>query len=105
MSASQSAIGGLMFRMEVFSSRIRATEAKIAGIETITAVPSIPRITDSCILKPLMKFRAFPAARISLPLASDLTGTSFVTMTVIPEPNFAALFGSFGILALLRRRR
>lgn len=52
-----------------------------------------------------MKFRAFPAARISLPLASDLTGTSFVTMTVIPEPNFAALFGSFGILALLRRRR
>ena len=61
-----------MFRMEVFSSRIRATEAKIAGIETITAVPSIPRITDSCILKSLMKFHAFPAARISLPLASAL---------------------------------
>jgi autotransporter-associated beta strand protein len=35
---------------------------------------------------------------------SDLTGTSFVTMTVIPEPNVAALLGGLGTL-LLRRRR
>ena len=35
----------------------------------------------------------------------DLTGSSFVTMTAIPEPNIAALFGGFGVLALLRRRR
>jgi len=36
---------------------------------------------------------------------SDLTGTSFVTMTVIPEPNVAALLGGLGTLLLLRRRR
>ena len=37
--------------------------------------------------------------------ASDAaSGTSFVTMTVVPEPG-AALLGSFGLLALLRRRR
>jgi hypothetical protein len=35
----------------------------------------------------------------------DLTGSSFVTMTAIPEPNAAALVGGFGVLALLRRRR
>ena len=36
---------------------------------------------------------------------SDQTGaTGFVTMTVVPEPA-AALLGSFGMLALLRRRR
>lgn len=32
------------------------------------------------------------------------TGTSFVTLTVIPEPS-AALLGGIGLLALLRRRR
>jgi len=36
--------------------------------------------------------------------ASDATGSSFVTMTMVPEPG-AALLGSFGLLALLRRRR
>ena len=36
---------------------------------------------------------------------SDLTSGSFVTMTVIPEPNFAALIGGFGVLLILRRRR
>ena len=35
----------------------------------------------------------------------DLTGSSYVTMTAIPEPNAAALVGGFGMLALLRRRR
>jgi autotransporter-associated beta strand protein len=36
----------------------------------------------------------------------DTTGaTNFVTMTVIPEPNVAALLGGLGVLALLRRRR
>jgi hypothetical protein len=30
---------------------------------------------------------------------------SFVTMTVIPEPNAAMLVGGLGMLALLRRRR
>jgi autotransporter-associated beta strand protein len=35
----------------------------------------------------------------------DLIGSSFVTMTAIPEPNVAALLGSLGTLALLRRRR
>jgi autotransporter-associated beta strand protein len=34
----------------------------------------------------------------------DLTGSSFVTMTAIPEPR-AALLGGLGLLALLRRRR
>ena len=34
----------------------------------------------------------------------DLTGSSFVTMTAIPEPS-AALLGGLGLLALLRRRR
>jgi len=34
----------------------------------------------------------------------DLTGSSFVTMTVIPEPT-TALLGGLGMLALLRRRR
>ena len=32
------------------------------------------------------------------------TGTSFVTVTAVPEPT-AALLGSLGLLALLRRRR
>jgi hypothetical protein len=32
------------------------------------------------------------------------TGTSFVTITAIPEPS-AALLGTLGIFALLRRRR
>ncbi|NQX01442.1 autotransporter-associated beta strand repeat-containing protein [bacterium] len=36
---------------------------------------------------------------------SDLTGSSYVTMTAIPEPNAAALVGGLGMLALLRRRR
>ena len=35
----------------------------------------------------------------------DLIGSSFVTMTVIPEPNVAALIGGFGVLLLFRRRR
>jgi hypothetical protein len=35
----------------------------------------------------------------------DLTGSSYVTMTAIPEPNVAALVGGLGMLALLRRRR
>jgi fibronectin-binding autotransporter adhesin len=30
---------------------------------------------------------------------------TYVTITAIPEPNFAALFGGLGVLALLRRRR
>jgi autotransporter-associated beta strand protein len=34
----------------------------------------------------------------------DLTGTSFVTMTAVPEPR-AALLGGLGLLVLLRRRR
>lgn len=34
----------------------------------------------------------------------DLTGSSYVTMTVVPEPG-AALLGGLGLLALLRRRR
>jgi autotransporter-associated beta strand protein len=36
---------------------------------------------------------------------SDLTGSSYVTMTAIPEPNVAALLGGLGILSLLGRRR
>ena len=32
-------------------------------------------------------------------------GGSYVTLTVIPEPNVAALVGGLGMLALLRRRR
>ena len=35
----------------------------------------------------------------------DLTGSRFVTMTAIPEPNAAVLVGGLGMLALLRRRR
>ena len=36
----------------------------------------------------------------------DITGaTSFVTMTVVPEPNIPALLGGLGTLLLLRRRR
>lgn len=35
----------------------------------------------------------------------DLTGTSYVTMTAVPEPNVAALLGGIGVIALLRRRR
>jgi hypothetical protein len=35
----------------------------------------------------------------------DLTGSSFVTMTAVPEPGAAALVGGLGMLALLRRRR
>ena len=34
----------------------------------------------------------------------DLTGSSFVTMTAVPEPS-AALLGGLGLLVLLRRRR
>ena len=37
-------------------------------------------------------------------LSDTSGGTSFVTMTVIPEPTVAVL-GGFGMLALLRRRR
>ena len=37
--------------------------------------------------------------------ANGGTGTGFVTITAVPEPNAAALLGGFGILALLRRRR
>ncbi|MEI6818384.1 MAG: PEP-CTERM sorting domain-containing protein [Verrucomicrobiota bacterium] len=33
------------------------------------------------------------------------TGTSFVTVTAVPEPNAASLVGGLGVLALLRRRR
>lgn len=35
---------------------------------------------------------------------SDLTGSSFITMTAVPEPS-AALLGGLGMFALLRRRR
>jgi fibronectin-binding autotransporter adhesin len=35
----------------------------------------------------------------------SVTGTSFVTVTAIPEPNVAALLGCLGALVLLRRRR
>lgn len=35
---------------------------------------------------------------------TEATGTSFVTLTAIPEPH-AALLGGLGLLALLRRRR
>jgi hypothetical protein len=35
----------------------------------------------------------------------DLTGSGFVTMTAIPEPNVAVLLGGLGTLVLLRRRR
>jgi hypothetical protein len=35
----------------------------------------------------------------------DLTGSSYVTMTAVPEPNVAALLGGLGTLMLLRRRR
>ena len=36
----------------------------------------------------------------------DITGaTNYITMTVIPEPNVAALLGGLGTLFLLRRRR
>ncbi len=30
---------------------------------------------------------------------------TFVTITAVPEPNFAALVGGLGVLALLRRKR
>ena len=37
---------------------------------------------------------------------SDITGaTNYVTLTVVPEPNVAALIGGLGTLLLLRRRR
>jgi autotransporter-associated beta strand protein len=37
---------------------------------------------------------------------SDITGaTHFVTLTVVPEPNVAAMLGGLGTLLLLRRRR
>jgi hypothetical protein len=36
----------------------------------------------------------------------DITGApNYITMTVIPEPNVAALLGGLGTLFLLRRRR
>jgi autotransporter-associated beta strand protein len=37
--------------------------------------------------------------------ANGGTGTNFVTITAIPEPNAAALLGGLGVLVLLRRRR
>ena len=36
---------------------------------------------------------------------SDQTGNRFVTITAIPEPDVAMLFGGLGLLALVRRRR
>ncbi|MEY3898552.1 MAG: hypothetical protein RLZZ214_4074 [Verrucomicrobiota bacterium] len=36
---------------------------------------------------------------------ADQTGTRFVTITAIPEPNVAMLFGGLGVLALVRRRQ
>ncbi len=36
---------------------------------------------------------------------SEATGSSFVTLTVVPEPDVAMLVGGLGLLALLRRRR
>jgi MYXO-CTERM domain-containing protein len=35
---------------------------------------------------------------------SQATGTSFVTLTAVPEPS-AALLGGLGMMLLLRRRR
>jgi hypothetical protein len=35
----------------------------------------------------------------------EATGSSFVTFTVIPEPDVAMLVGGLGLVALLRRRR
>ena len=35
----------------------------------------------------------------------DLTGTAYVTMTVVPEPGTVTLLGGMAVLALLRRRR
>jgi autotransporter-associated beta strand protein len=37
--------------------------------------------------------------------ANGGTGTGFVTITAVPEPNAASLLGGLGILALMRRRR
>lgn len=37
--------------------------------------------------------------------ANGGTGTSFVTVTAVPEPDAATLVGGLGVLALLRRRR
>ena len=37
--------------------------------------------------------------------ANGGTGTNFVTITAVPEPNVAPLLGGLGTLALLRRRR
>lgn len=40
--------------------------------------------------------------------SSSLTlgaGSTFVTITAVPEPNVATLLGGLGVLALLRRRR
>ncbi len=33
------------------------------------------------------------------------TGTSFVTITAVPEPDMASLLGAIGVVGLLRRRR
>ena len=36
---------------------------------------------------------------------ADLTGSSYVTMTAVPEPGTVSLLGGMAVLALLRRRR
>ena len=36
---------------------------------------------------------------------SEATGSSFVTLTVVPEPDVATLVGGLSVVALLRRRR
>ena len=60
----------------------------------------------------IFQFRRVPDRLGQVAVAADSDGvatalagaTGFVTMTVVPEPG-AALLGSIGLLALLRRRR